>query len=540
MSIERGSEGVNDVYLGFMGKVEVGLSKAASINTNKLKDPRILLVEPPNQFPPDAHRRPNGSLGPVCIGGALEAAGFSADFLDATVGTSEQKLDDVFYRQNEPNEKGLVQVGMTDQELAEAVRGYDIIAVTNIFTPQTTSSLRLAHIARESNPHALLLAGGINAWSLPERFFDAGFDGIGLGEGEQIMVDLATAVARMENWRNVPGVLHRVDGRARSSGMPTTQVNLDFLPKPAYDLWPLEKYWEASAPHGGDFPPGMQVRYASIETSRGCPFWCKYCHISTLKRDDGPTGSIGKLRLKSIDRVMEEVDSLKALGVEWLFFEDDSLLAKPERAMEIFRRVSDRNLNLADVNGVNLVHLYQRASNGSLEVREDLLETMVAAGFKQLVLPFESGSKRIIDTYASGKWNPETMDVIKLVKVANRLGLKVPGNFMIGFPDETPDELKSTVDLAKRLVEEGLTYASFFIVTPYPGSVLFDEALKNGNLDSDFDPDMFHWGNPVMKNTIIPPEELVHIRKEAWREVNNPQFVQGKLERQVIPEKLDE
>ena len=111
---------------------------------------------------------------------------------------------------------------------------------------------------------------------------------------------------------------------------------------------------------------------------------------------------------------------------------------------------------------------------------------------------------------------------------------------MIGFPDETTEELASTVALAKNLIQEGLTYASFFIVVPYPGSKLFDEAIVQGHLDKDFDPDLFHWGNPVMKNTIIPPEELVRLRKEAWREVNDPEFVKGKLERQVIPEPLEQ
>lgn len=518
--------------------IESERQRQMSLNINKLKDVKVLLVEPPNQFPPDAHRRPNGALGPIYLAGALEKAGYAVDFLDATVGPKTQSLDEVFYRQSKPNEKGLVVVGMNDKEIYEAVKDYDIVAVSNIFTPQTSTSLRLGHIVKESNPNALLIAGGINAWSLPDRFLDAGYDAVALGEGEQLIVDLATNAARMESWQNTPGLLHRVNGRTEiTSGLPQTTINLDLLPDPAYHLWPIEKYWQASAPHGGDFPPGMEVRYASIETSRGCPFWCTYCHISSLK-EDSRVGPIGKLRLKSIGRVIREAQQLRAMGVEWLFFEDDSLLAKPERAIEIFEKMSDMGLNLADVNGVNLVHLYQRQADGTLDVRVDLLEAMVRAGFKQLVLPFESGSKRIIDKYASGKWNPETMDVIKLVREARKLGLKVPGNFMIGFPDETKEELDSTIKLAKRLIQEGLTYASFFIVVPYPGSTLFDEAIKGGNIDSNFDTDMFHWGNPVMKNTIIPPEELIELRKRAWKEVNDPAYVKGKLDRQVVPEPL--
>lgn len=502
------------------------------------KGVKVLLVEPPNLFPPDTHRRPNGSLGPVCLGGSLADAGFAVDYLDATVGTNDQNVKDIFFRDSEINEKGLVRVGMNDNEIGEAVSDYDIVAVTNIFTPQTNSTLQFGHIVKKVNPEAVLVAGGGNAWSLSDRMLDV-YDAVGFGEGEEMLTDLVTAVARQEEWRNTPGFMHRVDGNTKISGLPRTVANLDQLPPPKFDLWPLDKYWEISAPHGGDFPPGMQVKYASIETSRGCPFSCTYCHISGQKGDDRMSRS-GHLRLKSLDTVMTQVQALKGLGVEWLFFEDDSLLAKPKRAEKIFDEINKEGLNLAGMNGVNIVHFYQRNKQGKLEVNKALLESMAEAGFKQLVLPFESGSQRIINKYASGKWNLKTMNPVDLIREATQLGIKVPGNFMIGFPDESKEELDHTLELAEDLIEAGLTYASFFIVVPYPGSVLFDEAIKKGYLDNNFDPDLFHWGNPVMKNTVTPAKELIRLRKEMWREVNDPKYIKGKEKRQVIPESLED
>lgn len=503
---------------------------------NMVKETNVLIIEPPNLFPPDTQRRPNGALGPPCLAGALKQAGFGVEYLDAAVGPADKTPQEIFFRQESPNVKGLVRVGMREDEIRAAVGQYALVLLSNIFTPQTNTSLEMARIVREENPEAVLLAGGINAWSLPDRFLDAGVDAIGLGEGEQTVVQVANAIADRGDWRETPGLIVRDEGKNKITGIPVP-VDLD-RQSPAYEVWPLNKYWEISSPHGGDFPPGMEVRYGSMETSRGCPFWCDYCHISSLKKDKGQLGPIGNLRLKSHDTVMKEAESLKELGVEWLFFEDDSLLAKPERAMKIFRGIKDLDLKLAGLNGVNLVHLFKRANSGGLEVHKELLETMAEAGFKQFVLPFESGNQRIIDKYASGKWNLKTMDVAELVRVAIQVGLKVPGNFMIGFPDETYAELGKTVDLAKRLVQAGLTYASFFIVVPYPGSTLYDQALANGMIKPDFDPDVFHWGNPVMSGTIISPNELIRIRKEAWKEVNDPTFVTGKLERMVVPEKM--
>lgn len=496
---------------------------------------KILLAEPTNRFPTDAHPRPNGSLGPVYIAGSLKAAGFEVDFLDATVGLSSHSLKDTFYNKSQPNKKGLVRIGMKESLITKVVKNYDLIGLTSIFTPQTTEALRFSFVVKQTNPNVFLIAGGVNAWSMADRFLNAGYDAICQGEGELLMVHLAKTLAKGKDWKKIPGLLYLKNNKVVSSGIPALPADLNSLPIPAYDLWPLEKYWTISAPHGGDFPPGMIVKYTSLETSRGCPYNCQFCHNSTLK-DRGLTGPIGRLRLKSIDRVMQEVDILKNLGAEWLFFEDDSLLAIPNRAIEIFKKISDRGLHLADVNGVNLIHFYKKDSRGKMQIRQDLLEAMVEAGFKQLVLPFESGSKRIIDKYASSKWNPETFDVVKLVRAAYKLGLKIPGNFMIGFPDETREEMQKTIDLAKKLMGEGLTYASFFIVVPYPGSKLFTEALKNGYLDQDFDPDLFHWGNPVMKNIIISEKELVRLRKNLWKTLNDKEYVRGKIIRQALPE----
>ena len=107
--------------------------------------------------------------------------------------------------------------------------------------------------------------------------------------------------------------------------------DLDELPMPAWDLLPLKKYWDLSRPHGGQFPEGARIQYASLQTSRGCPFRCLYCHISK-EVDDEVAGPVGNFRVKSIDRVLKELQTLKDLGAEHIFFEDDSLFAFGRRS----------------------------------------------------------------------------------------------------------------------------------------------------------------------------------------------------------------
>lgn len=73
-------------------------------------------------------------------------------------------------------------------------------------------------------------------------------------------------------------------------------------------------------------------------TSRGCPYKCEYCHISKENEGSRP-GNIRRLRLKSVQRVSEEIDVLAELGVDHIFLEDDSLLAERKRAFELFGEV---------------------------------------------------------------------------------------------------------------------------------------------------------------------------------------------------------
>jgi radical SAM superfamily enzyme YgiQ (UPF0313 family) len=271
----------------------------------------------------------------------------------------------------------------------------------------------------------------------------------------------------------------------------------------------------------------MTIRYAAMMTSRGCPFACSYCHISK-EMTGSLSGNIAGLRLKSFGRVMDEIDILKALGAEYVFFEDDSLLAKKNRITAIFRGLTSKGVKLIDVNGVNLVHLFRNGGGGRLVVDRELLETMADCGFKMLSLPFESGSQRIIDAYATGKWNIERSDTTALIRTAKDLGIRVLGNYTIGYPDEGFEEMMDTLMMAKRHVAEGLDAASFFCIVPFPGTTLFDMALRAGQLSPDFDPDAMSWTTSIMRNTAVSAEVLERVRTIAWKLLNRNDFIKAK------------
>jgi radical SAM superfamily enzyme YgiQ (UPF0313 family) len=487
--------------------------------------PRFLLIYPPLQFSPTEMAKPDGALSLPYLAGALLRAGYETAIFDASVGTERDDLADTFYRAR-PLPSGLVRIGVSDDRLLAEVADWDVIGITSIFTPQTTMALHAIRTIKTAFPEKIVIAGGVNARSLLPRFLGAGADAVCLSEAEDTIVSNAHALARGD--RSLDGI----DGiavRAHNGGVevrPRREVGLDLdtLPMPAWHLLPNEKYWAISRPHGGAFPPDAHIRYAAVMTSRGCPFRCTFCHISN-EGAGSPSGEIAGLRLKSVARVVSEFERLKELGAEYVFIEDDSLLARKPRIMTIFDELRALGLRLADCNGVNIVHLYRREGS-RLEVDQELIAKMVEVGFESLSLAFESASPRILDKYATRKWRPGITDTAAMIRAFRAAGLHdIHGNYMIGYPDETDAEMSATVDLAREHMAAGINYVAFFVVVPYPGSQLFDVALRDGYLSPDFDPDFMKWTEACMTNTTVAPEVIRELRERAWHTVNRPEYV---------------
>ena len=487
---------------------------------------KVLVIDPPNQLNPTEAPRPQGSLGPLYPVAALEEAGIEADFVDASVGTAEDNMEETFFRAV-MQDNGLVRIGMSPERIRGLIVAgdYDVVAIHSNFTPQTRMVLETAKIVREVSPEALIISGGVNARNMPEYFLRTGLiDLICSTEGERIIVKITKEWHRSRSFEGVDGIIFMDSGClvSRQADPGSIVQNLDDLPVPAWNRLPLERYAEISLPHG-DVVLGENQIYAPIMTSRGCPFRCAYCHISLEKsRPD----DIGNLRFKSVGRVMQEIDLLKSLGVKKVYIEDDSLLAKKARVREIFGRLLGAGLKIADANGVNLVHLFVRDSaTGRLRVDEEYLELFKASGFDHISFPIESGSQRILDKYATAKLNHEAMDVEELVRVASRIGISCPVGIMIGFPDETEQEIMQSVEIGRKLVGAGAKYCSFYIPIPFPGSQLYQMAISGGHLNPNFDPDAMNWHRSVMINTAVPPERILELKDWAWHSVNSRDYV---------------
>ena len=492
-----------------------------------MKEIKVLLLYPPEQSWPGTMVKPNGSLAYPYLGGALRDIDVEVDVYDACVGNDDDDINNFF---NKPSilKSGMLRTGVSNERILQIASKYDAIGLTSIFSQQETQVLECAKIIKKKFPNKLLFSGGVNAKSRSSIFFESGFDIIFTSESEISIQQVVKIMQKNSRDFSSVGKIYFKDKDGKiidNSLLGNIIMDLDDLPMPAWNLLPNKRYWQIGRPHGGRAKPGTELKYASMMTSRGCPFSCSYCHIAE-EIPGSKSGAIGKFRFKSDDRVLSEMKILKnQIGAKQVFIEDDSIFGMKKRAIRLLKKIVGFGLDLMDVNGINMIHLVKKSNKpGWMIPDEEVIELLAAVGFKEIVLPFESANPRIIKKWCSNKLALDRFDPGELIKTIKKHKLYVGTNYMLGFPDETRKEVETTVNFAKKMKDYGLDHSNFYLVMPVPGTPIFNYCTENGHLSLDYSPDTFQWTKANLKNTEVPANELEKIRDDAWNACNSEEF----------------
>ena len=471
-----------------------------------MKEVKILLLYPPEQSWPGTMVKPNGSLAYPYLGGALRDIGVESYVYDACVGNDNDNLD-IFFNNSSELPSGMIRTGVSDERILEIAEKYDAVGITSIFSQQETQVLHCAKIIKKNYPNKLIFSGGVNAKSRSKIFFDSGFDIICTSESEITLQQICKIMQKGSRDFSAVGKIYFKNKYGKiidNSHLGKILMDLDKLPIPAWDLLPNERYWKIGRPHGGSAKPGTKLKYASMMTSRGCPFSCSYCHIAE-EIPGSKSGAIGKFRFKSDERVINELNILEFIP--------------------LLKKIVGFDLDLMDVNGINMIHLVKKSNKvGWLIPDEEVIELLAEVGFKEIVLPFESANLRIIKKWCSNKLALDRFDPGNLIRTIKKYKMYVGTNYMLGFPDETRKEVEETINFAKRMKENGLDHSNFYLVMPVPGTPMFDYCIKNSHLPLDYNPDRFQWTKANLMNTEVPAAELEKIRNDAWNTCNSEEF----------------
>ncbi len=382
-------------------------------------------------------------------------------------------------------------------KLLNKVKNALIVGITST-TPTFNAALKYAQKIKNRFPEIFVVLGGVHVTFMPYDALKHEFvDAVCAGEGEYTLREVAERVERGKTLEGVKGLIYKEDGKIIDNGKREPIQDLDSLPFPAYDLMPLDRYTVL----------GHRMEHFPMISSRGCPFGCRYCSSSLFMGR--------KFRARSAENVVDEVEWLvNEFKAQYIAFSDDTFTLNRKRVEEICRELINRGIEVE-----------WSCSSRVDTINRSILEKMKRAGCSAIYYGVESASPAILRYYRK-KINLDMVE--KAVKLTKEFGIMTICSFIIGSPYETKEDMKATLRFALKLDPD---YAQFSILTPYPGTEIYEEAKEKGLLlSTNFDD--YTAGKPVLRNIYMSPEEISRFLKYCYlRFYLRPKFILRELRR---------
>lgn len=321
-----------------------------------------------------------------------------------------------------------------------------IIAISAT-TPTFPNALRIAKLLKAWNKNIKIVIGGSHATSSPKECIESdSVDYVVIGEGEITMLELVNSIIiDNRSIEDVKGIAYKdINGDIQYTENQERISDLDTLPYPARDLLDIESYYQKG----------------SIISSRGCPYNCNYCSCATIA---GHT-----YRTHSVDYVLNEITFLiKNYGFKYFDFHDDTFNLIPKRVFKFCIEIEKRKMDFQ-------WGCFCRVSNFNLEIAK----AMKKSGCEVIQFGVEAGNQKVLNSI---KKKIKLEEVENAVIAASKAGIKqVACGFIIGHSDDTEETINETIDFGVKLAKLGATSLTISVLTPYPGTEVFNNLGKNG------------------------------------------------------------
>lgn len=246
-------------------------------------------------------------------------------------------------------------------------------------------------------------------------------------------------------------------------------------------------------PRRSIFPTKGYVPVHTVQASRGCPFTCEFCSVAPF---------FGRqARLRDPEDVAQEISTLTR-HPRWVMFADDNVLGYGERSRALFRAL--KPLGVTWFGQASLLGMQD----------DETLRLMAESGCRAVFVGFESISREAL--VACGKRQNDPQRYLDTVRRLHDHGIAVWASFVFGFDEDTPDVFAATVEFARK---SGMLMALFAVLTPYPGTRLYERVKAEGRLFDD------RWwlkergdGEPFFTPKRMTAEQLFEGWQAAWRE----------------------
>jgi|TARA_B110001452_G_scaffold167892_1_gene140279 radical SAM superfamily enzyme YgiQ (UPF0313 family) len=363
------------------------------------------------------------------------------------------------------------------------------------YTANISAIKIISNKVKKLNPAIRQVVGGVHA-TLDSDILDelTSIDYSIQREGEEALL----ALVENKNPRFIQGVVSRDGDGLFKTGVAPVIKDINLLPLPE-----RRKFW------GIPTHEIKNIDVSYVNTIRGCPYKCTYC-ASPFHWDRKTT------RLRTPESVLEEMhhlkdnyyvpskfdyaasanieqkDELKIEDNTIVYFVDDVFTVHKKRVKKMLRMIIKDKLNMRWKCEARADHL-----------DDEICELMAEAGCERVKVGFESGSNRILSEVKKLETREEMLVGAKMLK---RAGVPFSAYFMAGFPGETDEDLKQTIDFAHKVEAD---YYSLSVLAPYYGTELYDTLMKNGHeLDQQPWEYFFHQSPKPMVNDKLSTKVL--------------------------------
>ena len=471
----------------------------------------------------------------------------------------------------------LIRYGLPDHALREIINDFqpDIVGIQCNYTVQWGNARALADLVKTLDPSIVVVSGGAHSsgdWA--NALADSPIDLIVINEADQAFVQLLDALTAYEGAADrVRGVSYRQAGRpvrvdvalyglekstyiSLNPKRQTLEQRLELMPLPDFGLLDMSLY---DLPyHSSGAETRSEGAWAQIFSTIGCNVRCDFCYIPMI---NGPWRALG------IDWFDLHLADLKRHGITEVLLEDDHLMHDPLYTLEVFKLLRKHGLPWVEEGGLSLFNLIllhrgmeflnllgpeqQRSPvfrNVVTAMRSGLtahqfIRDMADSGCYNVYLAVESANEESLE-HSNKPWiNTVQQATAEIVSLFAEAGIQVTGGFMLGFINpparpgakpyiESLSQIQETIDYATKLMGAGMAYANPFIVTPLPGTRMWD--FQKDYVVRDYDTGWSH-ERATMASDAWSAEDIERMRLKLLVDANGPERVREMVTRGTWP-----
>lgn len=408
---------------------------------------------------------PTPPLGAAYVAAAVREAGFPVSIIDGA-GEAIERLTEI-----DSPIGTLHRLGLSNDEIVERIPAdTTIVGISTMFLHEWPTVRDLAHRVKVAHPDVFVVLGGENATAFAPWILEQSpaVDACVLGEGEATMVAIVERLAQGRGLAGLQGVAHRdgTDGEVVDEGLSIRLTKKELntqVRRPAWDLIPLERYWEHYPFFGVHRGRAIQVL-----GTRGCPYKCTFC--------SSPQMWTTKYVVREPEDVVDEIcEYVERYGVQNVNFVDLTAATNRKWTIGLCQALAARAPEVD----------WQLPVGTRIEaIDREVLEHLAAARCRNVTFAPESGSQRMLDVMDK---RASLEKILAAVVDARDLKIQTTLNILIGHPEERWSDLWKSVRYLLKASWLGCSDTAVMMFCPYPGSADFTALVESGRhvIDED-------------------------------------------------------